>query len=109
MWQALMKWLEKNHEQEMELLELKNAHEKDMSICQSCEVLKTQLEVQNELIRNLTKREIQESEPVTAGNHKPIMPKFKPWAVRRAELEQADREKARILREEAEEITLENL
>ena len=86
----------------------KREHELELRVCQSCETLRTQLEFQNQLIRELTSRP--ESEVTEPSSHKPILPKHKPWAVKRAELEQQDRELAKRLREQKqEEITIDNL
>lgn len=91
-------------------LQLEREHELELRVCQSCETLKTQLEFQNQLIRELTSREITEETIPAHNNHQPISPRHKPWAVRRAELEKADRELSRKLREEKlNEVTVDSL
>jgi hypothetical protein len=108
---------------ELEVLRLQNEHELEMaaargeyeyqsSICQSCETLKSQLSEANRLIRDLTikpeTREVEDDKP--RGNPKPIQSGYKPWSVRRAELEAADRIKAQQLVAEKEKpITVDNL
>lgn len=89
-------------------IELRHEQELELRVCQSCETLKTQLEFQNQLIRELTRR----PEEIIQGSEdlKPIAPKFIPWAVRRAALEKEDRELASRLRMEKQaEITKDNL
>jgi hypothetical protein len=90
-------------------IELKREHELELRVCQSCETLKTQLEFQNQLIRELTAKPINEVQS-TPEDFKPILPKHKPWSVRRNELERADRELAKKLRGDKErQITADNL
>lgn len=89
--------------------EARREHELELRVCQSCETLKMQLEAQNQIIRELIAKPVveEQSEP---ENFKPIMPRHKPWSVRRAELELADRLKAAELRAtRTEEVTIENL
>lgn len=84
-------------------------HALELRVCQSCEALKTQLEFQNLLIKELTRRPEPESNASTE-NLKPIVPKHIPWAVRRAQLEKEDRELASRLRmEKQREVTADNL
>lgn len=70
-------------------------------VCESCEILKRQLEIVNEQTRHLLDRMLEkkeEKEPIIPQEaYKPIMPRHTPWAVRQAMLEQEDRERARIL------------
>lgn len=90
-------------------LERQREHDLELRVCQSCEALKTQLEFQNQVIKDL----IRQPEPQTTedvSNFKPIMPKHKPWRVRQAELEREDRELARRLKEDKlKEITVDTL
>jgi hypothetical protein len=74
---------------------------KDEVICQSCETLKTQLEIANyeksQLLGKLLKEPEKESERTEAPpmNH---VPRVVPWQVRRQMLEREDREKAKLLK-----------
>jgi hypothetical protein len=89
-------------------MELRHEQKLELRVCQSCETLKSQLEFQNLLIRELTHRS--ETEVVNSDNFKPIAPKHIPWAVRRAQLEREDRELAARLRaEKTREVTADNL
>lgn len=89
--------------------ELQREHDLELRVCQSCETLKTQIEFQNQLIAALTRPPETETTTV-ANNFQPIMPKHKPWSVRRAELEQQDRLLAQRLKsEKLQEITVDNL
>lgn len=84
--------------------ELSHEQALELRVCHSCETLKSQLEFQNLLIRELTHKS--ETEIVNTGEFKPIAPKHIPWAVRRAQLEREDRELAARLRmEKNKEIT----
>jgi hypothetical protein len=88
----------------------KREHELELRVCQSCETLKTQLEAQNQIIRDLISQNNPRTEPEVERDFKPILPKHKPWSVRRAELERADRVKAEELRtSKRKEITADNL
>lgn len=91
-----------NHEHELELQE----YEQQSRVCQSCEALKIQLEVQNQLIRELTKKPVASISDETSAAHQAILPKHKPWSVRRNELERADRQRAEELKAQ---VTSENL
>lgn len=85
-------------------------HELELRVCQSCETLKTQLEFQNQLIRELTRPPVNIIEDIPITSHKPIFPGHKPWALTKFELEKKDRELAAALRaKKAEEITADNL
>lgn len=107
-----MNWLERLlHEwrqHKINMLNIKNEHELEMSHCASCEILKAQLEAQNQIIRELTKPleevgEIRKSAPQPITNHIP-------WRVRRAQIESADKKRAAELKEQRErEITADNL
>lgn len=89
-------------------MQLKHEQTLELRVCQSCETLKTQLEFQNILIRELTQRVEPEITPTT--EFKPITPKHIPWAVKRAQLEKEDRELAARLRSEKQkEVTVDNL
>lgn len=106
----MLKWIEKFiHDwrlHKIDVLNIKNEHQLELKICQSCEILKTQLEAQNLLIRELTRPvetivEEKRPTPQPINNHVP-------WRVRRAELEAADKKRAAELVKERE-ITADNL
>jgi|SRR5215831_12333827 len=78
----------------------------DPPICDTCEVLRTQLEKseveRKELLHLLLKKD-QPVEPVTQPEVlEPILPKFVPWRVRQQMLEAEDRKKAAQLRADKE-------
>lgn len=75
-------------------------NEKDNKICQSCETLKTQLDISNFEKKQLLERLLnpiqpEKPEPV---EYEPIPNKNVPWNVRRQMLEAEDREKAKLMR-----------
>src|SRR3990167_3104822 len=81
-------------------------------ICQSCEILKQQLESANYEKKELMnlfieKQKIPESN-FTEGL-KPIRPKTVPWNVRRQELEAEDRVRARLIKDAPIPISVEDL
>lgn len=100
--------LRREREHELRILELDNEFELESKVCHSCETLKTQIEFQNLLIQELTRKDIPEIKTETQ-DLKPISTtRHIPWTVRRAQLEKQDRELAQKLRSEKE-ITIENL
>lgn len=106
MFNWLWLWIEKKREHELEIIRLNNEHQLEIRVCQACETLKTQLEAQNLLIRELTRNKT-ESEPVKDySQNKPIMPRHKPWSIVQQELQRADRELAAKLREEASKVPI---
>lgn len=106
---------------EVEMLRLQNEHELEMAaargeyeyqsnICQSCETLKSQLSEANRLIRDLTVRVEVREDDAPRSMPKPIQSGHKPWAVRRAELEAADRKRAQeLIAEKQKPVTIDNL
>ena len=70
-------------------------------VCQSCEVLKNQLNISNlekdKLLRKLLGTPV-EVTSVRDEELKPILPKMVPWNVRKQMLESEDREKAKLMR-----------
>ena len=90
--------------------EFQMEQESSRRVCPSCETLKTQLEFQNQLIRELTRPPENSELAQDVSEYKPIQPKHKPWSVKQAELEFADRKLAAELRQKKiEEITADNL
>lgn len=73
---------------------------KDDKVCQSCEILKHQLELANLQIDKLVNKITEKPEVVVRNDSPPIMtkPKMIPWAVRRQMLEAEDRAKATAMR-----------
>lgn len=74
--------------------------------CSSCETLKQQLELSNFQNKQLLEKILHKDEPVHVEQieMEPIKPKLVPWHVKRQLLEAEDRERAKILKEKAEEI-----
>lgn len=77
--------------------------------CNTCEILRFQLDESNrerkELLQQLLDRN--KPEPFTPPDEeelKPLLPHRVPWAARRQMLEAEDREKARVLAQKAREI-----
>lgn len=90
--------------------ELEREHDLERRVCQSCETLKSQLEFQNQLIRELTRIEEPTPQETVSRPHQPIRRTFTPWRVKRAELEQADRKQNEaLLAAKHREITADNL
>jgi len=73
----------------------------DKLVCQSCEILKNQLNISNiekeRLLRKLLDTPV-EVTSVRDEELKPILPKMVPWNVRKQMLESEDREKAKLMR-----------
>ena len=76
--------------------------------CNTCEVLRAQLDESNrerrELLNRILERDRPEPLPVEKEEMKPIQPQFTPWRVRQQMLEQEDRKQAELLKKKAEEI-----
>jgi len=77
---------------------------RDAQICQSCEILKIQLEIVNydkkRLLEIILSSNQPKSEPVQEQViHEPIRPGHTPWAVKKEMLESADRKQAELMRE----------
>lgn len=108
----MLKWIEKFihdwRSHKIDVLNIKNEHQLELKVCQSCEILKAQLEAQNLLIRELTRpvetvAEEKRATPQPINNHVP-------WRVRRGQLEAAERKRAeKLLAEREREITADNL
>jgi len=79
--------------------------EEHKQVCESCETLKMQLSLSNqrekELLSLLVQKNQPQPEPIQATDMKPISPRTVPWRVRREMLEEEDRNKARVLAEQA--------
>ena len=86
--------------QELEQEEINREIKIASEICQSCENLKMQLAVMNQLVDKLTN--VQKTEPIVTEEpvHKVIQPNRIPWHVKRQELELKSRLKAEELRAE---------
>lgn len=96
-------WLEIRSEFKTRSLELKTAVKQEEIICQSCETLKSQLEIANYEKRQLLSRLLEKPEPIeerlTAPEPQAMRPRAVPWHVKKQMLETEDREKARAMRE----------
>jgi len=79
--------------------------------CNTCDVLRDQLEESNrerrELLQKLLDRGVPEPapSPVSLEEMKPITPQFIPWRVKQQIMEQEDAQKAKLMREKAKEIS----
>lgn len=105
MFNWLWLWIEKSRQHQLEVIRLNNEHQLEMRVCHACETLKTQLEAQNLLIRELTRKS--ESEPVrNLTPDKPILPRHRPWSVVQQQLQKEDRALASRLREEASKVPI---
>lgn len=75
-------------------------------VCPSCEILREQLATANyereKLLNIIIEKNRPESVSTLHGEEKSIKPTFIPWRARQQMLEAEDREKARILRTDAE-------
>lgn len=85
---------------------------RESKICASCEILQMQvarLQNDNEKLLNriLEKPEIEK--PADTSNLKPIMSKNVPWRVRQQALEAEDRRTAQLMRQQANEISVDDL
>ena len=86
---------------------LKTVNEKNSQICDSCETLKTQLEIAHANNRLLMGKLLKEDEPVISGTvegPKITVPKTIPWRQRQQMLEAEDRAKAAALRNAAQPV-----
>src|SRR5687767_6423356 len=83
---------------------------RDNKVCNSCEVLKTQLEAANYQINQLTQAWINKDKivisPPSTEVLKLIMPRHVPWRVRQQELEAEDRKAAELMRAKTKEINI---
>ena len=86
--------------QELEQTEINREIEIANQVCQSCENLKMQLSVMNQLVDKLTTTKTVEAVPVVEQQHRVIMPTHVPWRVKRETLEQQSRLRAEELRAE---------
>ena len=71
--------------------------------CNTCEVLRAQLDESNRERRELLSRILEPSKPPAPveekEEYKPIQPQYTPWRVRQQMLEAEDKKKAQLLRE----------
>ena len=76
--------------------------------CNTCEVLRSQLDESNRERRELLTRLLTPSSPEPSSVEEkelvPIKSNFTPWRVRQQMLEQEDRQKAKLMRDKAAEI-----
>jgi len=76
--------------------------------CETCEVLRLQLDESNRERRELLHRLLEKDRPEPPSNKEeeqvPITPQYTPWRVRQQMLEQEDRVKAKLMRDRAVEI-----
>lgn len=82
-----------------ELLELKVEYRRENHVCDSCETLKTQLNIANFNNEQLMRKILKEPEPIV-NEQPPVItrPAAVPWQVRRQMLMAEDREKAKLIR-----------
>jgi hypothetical protein len=97
---------QREREHEIALRELENQQIREAETCTSCEALKLELarlhDQNNSLIAGILHKPTEE-QPIDTTELKPIKPRSMPWGVRRGLLEEADRNKAKILREQQRE------
>jgi len=77
-------------------------------VCETCEVLRAQLDESNrerkELLNRLLIKDTPEPLPVKEEELRPVQSQFIPWKVRQQMLEAEDRKKAQLMRDKAKEI-----
>lgn len=77
-------------------------------ICQTCEILRDQLDESNrerkELLHKLLEKDKPEPLPLTTETPVPLTPPYLPWRVRQQMLEREDREAARVMKNRTKEI-----
>ena len=75
----------------------------DNPICETCEVLRSQLDESNrerkELLHKLLTKDQAEPLPVDKEEIQPIKPQFIPWRIRQQMLEAEDRKKAQLMKD----------
>jgi hypothetical protein len=98
-------WLDIRSESQSRQIELTREVTTEEKICQSCETLKTQLEIVNyekkQLLERLLEKPESEPERTKASELVAPRPRQVPWHVRRQMLETEDREKARAMKDAA--------
>lgn len=77
-------------------------------VCETCEVLKMQLAYtqrrEQYLLDKLLEPKLEFDTPPVNNEPEPLIPKHVPWPVKREMLEQEDRARARVIREQAEKV-----
>lgn len=77
-------------------------------ICQTCEILRDQLDESNrerkELLHKLLEKDKPEPLPLATEEPKPITPNYVPWRVRQQALEAEDKRAAQLMRDRQREI-----
>ena len=80
----------------------------DPSHCESCEILRLQLDESNrerkELLHRLLDKDKAEPLIIPTEEFQPIKPQYTPWRVRQQMLEAEDRQKAKLMRDKVKEI-----
>jgi hypothetical protein len=104
----MFKWLKEYLEIKYQFKEQQLALQAESLICKSCETLKNQLDIANYEKKQLLESILQSDTHRTASHTQSeasapqqIKPHSIPWAVRKQMLEAEDRQKARILNENA--------
>jgi len=85
---------------------------REARVCNTCEVLQLQvakLQYENEKLLSKIFEKPAEEPKIDTNDLKPIMPKTMPWNVRRQMMEREDRHKAKLLKQQGEGITVEEL
>src|SRR5215203_6618158 len=92
-------WLRELLDIKYEFLERRTRVVVEEKVCQSCEILKEQLNIANfekrELLNRITRPDEQTTPPLTTLT--PIMPRMLPWKVKQQMLQAEDRHKAQLL------------
>lgn len=91
---------EKQRMEELEQKEIQREVNEASKICQSCENLKMQLAIMNQLVDKLTTKEVAPTVMAENQPHKVIGPTHVPWRVRAQSLELASKLKAQELNAE---------
>jgi len=77
-------------------------------VCETCEVLRAQLDESNrerkELLNRLLIKDTPEPLPLKEEEFKPVQSQFVPWRVRQQMLEAEDAKKAQLMRDKTKEI-----
>ena len=76
--------------------------------CESCEILRLQLDESNRERKDLLHRLLDKDKPeppsIPTEELRPITPQYTPWRVKQQMMEQEDRVKAKLLRDRSAEI-----
>lgn len=104
MFSWLRELLDIRYEHQERKTNLRNVSQRNSEVCDSCETLKTQLEIAHSNNRMLMNKLLQPNEKVTIETGPPVIipPKTIPWRQKQQMLEAEDREKARALKASAQ-------